>query len=47
MKIYGGVLYSWGKSSQYPVYMRLHGPQGQSGQRGEAKILDPIGTELS
>jgi hypothetical protein len=32
------------KSSRYPLYRRLGGPQSRSGQYGEVKILDPTGT---
>jgi hypothetical protein len=40
-----GQLYPWGKSPQYPLDGRLGGPQNRSGRRGEAKILDPTGTQ--
>jgi hypothetical protein len=33
-----------GKSSWYPLYRRLGGPQSRSGRYGEMKILAPIGT---
>jgi hypothetical protein len=38
-------LYPRGKSPQYPLDVRLCGPQSQSGRRGEEKILDPTGTK--
>jgi hypothetical protein len=33
-----------GKSPRYPLDRSLGGPQSQSGQHGEEKILDPTGT---
>jgi hypothetical protein len=30
---------------RYPFYMRLGGPQSQSGQYGEVKIIYPTGTQ--
>jgi hypothetical protein len=33
-----------GKSSQFPCYRRLGGPQSRSGRYGEVKIFYPTGT---
>jgi hypothetical protein len=37
-------VYPRGNNPRYPLDRRLGGPQNRSGQRGEEKILDPIGT---
>jgi hypothetical protein len=39
-------LYPRGKSSQYPLDMRMGGPQSRSGQREDEKNLDPTGTRI-
>jgi hypothetical protein len=40
------LLYPRGKSPRYPLDRSLCGPQSQSGQRGEEKMLDPNRLEL-
>jgi hypothetical protein len=35
-----------GKSSRYPFYRRLGGPQSRSGRYGEVKIFTRTGLEL-
>jgi hypothetical protein len=35
-----------GKTPQYPPDRMLGGPQSQSEQHGEVKILDPTGTQI-
>jgi hypothetical protein len=37
------LLYPQGKSSKYPVYRKLDGPQNQSGSLGKEKNLAPAG----
>jgi hypothetical protein len=39
-------LYPQGKKPPVSLDRRLGGPQSRSGQRGEEKILDPIGTRI-
>jgi hypothetical protein len=41
-----GLLYPRGKSSRYPLYRRLGGPQSRSERHGEVKILAPPELEL-
>lgn len=38
------LLYPWGKSTQYPLHLRMGGPQSWSGSHVKRKILDPTRT---